>query len=88
MGQVSVAGGAVSLVVLDPVNGTAIQPVEPKTILSLDIAATVGSACSTCTLTLSDGQYGLGRPLTNVLSSAGRSYAPVLPTASVEICSE
>lgn len=85
MAQVSGTGGAVSLVVLDALDGDTVTG-SGLPILSLGITAPVGGSCGSCTLTLRDGQAGRGRPLTNTASSAGRSYAPAAGEASVEIC--
>lgn len=86
MAQVSKEAGAVSLVVLDPIRGTTMQPEGAATILLLDLTATVGSSCSTCTLSFTDGQSGNGRPLTNAVSSNGRSYTPVTTGMEVSVC--
>lgn len=77
------AGGAVSLVVLDPISGQTVQPATPTAALTLTVEATVGGSCAPCSLSLDDGQTGRGRPLSNVASSGGRSYA--LPTASATL---
>jgi hypothetical protein len=86
MAQVSTAGGAVSLVVLDAIAGTTVAPARGEPILVLDLSAPVGAACATCTLTFADGQAGRGRPLTNVVSAGGRAYVPDTVGTDIEIC--
>lgn len=86
MAQVSGSGGAVSLVVLDPIQGTTLQPNAATSVLTLRVEAPVGTSCASCTLSFTDGEVGRGRPLSNTAASGGRSYTPQTAGASIEVC--
>lgn len=81
-------GGAVSLVVLDPIGGGTVRPGSPTSVLALRVRAEVGGSCGSCRLSLEDGQQGAGRPLTNTVSSGGRSYGLAGAEVEVEVCPE
>lgn len=74
----AVALGWKTVVALDPSE-------DPAPLLTLTVEAD-GGDCQTCTLRLEDGHATGGEPVTNLVSVAGRSYRPELPTAEIKVC--
>ena len=69
-------------------NTTLPASTEPLSLVQLRLSAPLGGACSTCTITMEDGQTGPGSPVTNVVSAGGYAYLPKLEAFSFEICPE
>lgn len=58
---------------------------EDHPVLALGLEP-AGGACGSCTLTVTDGLRGAGQPVAVVAAAAGRSYAPAMGVAKVEVC--